>query len=59
MDAAVMALDSKAREQIIRKPLELLRNDTRRRQLATNIRRLAKPKAAEHIAEEVIKLLQP
>lgn len=59
MDAAVMALDSKAREQIIRKPLELLRNDMRRRQLATNIRRLAKPKAAEHIAEEVIKLLQP
>jgi UDP-N-acetylglucosamine--N-acetylmuramyl-(pentapeptide) pyrophosphoryl-undecaprenol N-acetylglucosamine transferase len=55
-DAAVLIPDAESREHLIREALALLADESRRSQLRRHIRTLAKPEAARHIAEEVLKL---
>ncbi len=54
--AALMIADREAKELILRKPLELLQHETERKRLEKNIRQLAKPRAAEDIAREILNL---
>ena len=54
--AALLIHDNDAKEQIISKALELLKNQSLRKQLGDNIKKLAMPNAAKRIAEEAIQL---
>lgn len=54
--AALMLRDSEAAARIIKLALELLGDETQKKSLARNIRALAKPEAADAIAEEVLGL---
>ncbi|MBK7873652.1 MAG: hypothetical protein IPJ74_24815 [Saprospiraceae bacterium] len=49
--------DSDAQAQMIAKALELLDDEVLKQELSTNIKQLAKPNAAEEIANEVLKLI--
>ncbi len=55
-DAAILIKDAEAAAQLIPKALELLDDEALRQKLALNIKQLAKPNAADEIAEEVIQL---
>jgi UDP-N-acetylglucosamine--N-acetylmuramyl-(pentapeptide) pyrophosphoryl-undecaprenol N-acetylglucosamine transferase len=55
-DAAVLVKDADARETLVAKALELLGNDDRRKELETNIKKLAMPDASERIAKECLAL---
>ncbi len=55
-DAALMVLDKEASEKMIKRAIELLEDEEKQKDLQANIGLLARPKAAETIAEEVIKL---
>jgi UDP-N-acetylglucosamine--N-acetylmuramyl-(pentapeptide) pyrophosphoryl-undecaprenol N-acetylglucosamine transferase len=57
-DAAIMIKDSKARQELVAAALELLNDITKQEDLKINIRKLARPTAAEDIAEEVLKLIR-
>ena len=54
--AAEIIENSQARELLIRKAFALLDDGRRRRELSDNIRKLAMPDAAAHIAQEAIEL---
>ncbi|MDF9801242.1 UDP-N-acetylglucosamine:LPS N-acetylglucosamine transferase [Catalinimonas alkaloidigena] len=56
-DAALMVMDSDAREQMIDVALKLLKDEQQQKALSEQIANLARPKAAEHIAREVISLI--
>lgn len=56
-EAALMLPDGDAKELIIAQALQLLNNDRQLAQLRQNIRGLARPDAADRIAEEVLKLI--
>ena len=56
-EAAVLVPDHEAGEGIISQPLEILSNPKRAEQLGKNILQLARPNAAEDIANEVINLV--
>ncbi len=56
-NAAILLKDSDAQAQMIAKALELLDNKDLKQELSTNIKELAKPNAAEEIADEVLKLI--
>ncbi len=55
--AAVMIPNKDARARIWTEAVALLNDESRRRSLSDHIRALAHPKAAEQIAEEVLKLI--
>lgn len=56
-EAAVLLPDPLAKEQIMAQALAVVKDQNRLDQLAKNVRKLAKPDAAELIAEEVFKLV--
>ncbi len=56
-NAAVLVKDADAKGKMVSASLELLQDDERRLELQTNIGKLAKPDAANHIAEEVLQLI--
>ncbi|GAB4260088.1 MAG: undecaprenyldiphospho-muramoylpentapeptide beta-N-acetylglucosaminyltransferase [Saprospiraceae bacterium] len=55
-NAAKMVSDAAAREELLNTVFDLLGNESERQQLAANIAKLAKPRAAEEIAEVVLSL---
>ena len=57
-DAAVMVKDSEAKEKMVSASLDLLQNEEKRIRLQNNIAKMARPAAADHIAEEVLKLIK-
>lgn len=57
LDAALMVMDKDAKEQMIDVALKLLKDEQQQKALSENIIKLARPKAAEHIAKEVIGLI--
>ncbi|MCC6690368.1 MAG: undecaprenyldiphospho-muramoylpentapeptide beta-N-acetylglucosaminyltransferase [Bacteroidia bacterium] len=56
-NAALMISDNDAREKLEQELMSLLNNESQIKQLENSIKKLAKPNAAEHIANEVLKLL--
>lgn len=56
--AAVLIRDSEASENLVRKVLEIFRDDYQRTELEMKIRQLATPNAADLIAGEILKLIQ-
>lgn len=56
-EAAELVTDQQAPEQLLSKALALLEDEEKQKILSRNIRLLAKPDAARHIAEEIIKLI--
>jgi UDP-N-acetylglucosamine--N-acetylmuramyl-(pentapeptide) pyrophosphoryl-undecaprenol N-acetylglucosamine transferase len=57
-NAAIMVANGETISQLLPKGLELLQNETKRNTLAQNILALAKPNAAEEIAEQVLSLVK-
>lgn len=57
-EAAILLKDANAISQMIPKALELLDDEDLRQKLSNNIKQLAKPNAAEEIANEVLKLVK-
>lgn len=57
-EAAVLLPDAEARERIIQQAVELLAEPERLKRLRENIRKLARPDAADRIAAEVLKLIK-
>jgi len=55
-NAAILVPDDQALEQACLKALELLNNETERKSLSDNIKKLALPNADEEIAKEILKL---
>lgn len=56
-DAAILVKDNAAATQMITEALKVLQNQGLRDSLARNIKKLAKPAAAEHIVREVLQLV--
>lgn len=56
-NAAILIKDADAREMLIKKALELLKNTDRQAELSKNIKALAKPNAAEEIVDEIVELI--
>jgi len=56
--AALMLKDEEAIENLEGRVLELLDRENERTKLSKNIRQLAKPRAAENIANEILKLVE-
>lgn len=57
-DAAVMITDADAAEQLVSKALEIVHNDERLRSLSRNIATLAHHQSAEHIVDEIVKIIE-
>jgi UDP-N-acetylglucosamine--N-acetylmuramyl-(pentapeptide) pyrophosphoryl-undecaprenol N-acetylglucosamine transferase len=57
-NAAIMVANGETVSQLLPQALELLQNETKRNTLAQNILALAKPNAAEEIAEQVLSLVK-
>ncbi|NIJ51060.1 undecaprenyldiphospho-muramoylpentapeptide beta-N-acetylglucosaminyltransferase [Dyadobacter arcticus] len=57
-EAAWMIKDSDAKQNLVQKALELLGDIGKQESLKSNIRKLAKPTAADDIAAEVLKLIR-
>ncbi len=57
-DAALMVLDADAPKQLIDQAIALLNDPSRQRALQQNIGQLARPEAAQQIAEEVLSLVK-
>lgn len=55
--AAELVTDAEAPQFLVRKTLALLEDEARQKLLSRNMEKLAKPDAARHIAEEIIKLI--
>ncbi|MDB4447972.1 undecaprenyldiphospho-muramoylpentapeptide beta-N-acetylglucosaminyltransferase [Roseivirga sp.] len=56
-DAAVLVKDNEARDQLINRAIELIRDEAQKDRLSKNIKAMAKPNAAEEIVEEIVKLI--
>ncbi|QHT69329.1 undecaprenyldiphospho-muramoylpentapeptide beta-N-acetylglucosaminyltransferase [Rhodocytophaga rosea] len=56
--AALMVKDAEAMEKLIPATLSLLGDESKKRELAINIRKLGKPDAAKQIAQEILKLIK-
>ncbi len=54
--AALLVSDEEANEKILRTPLKLIADEAARKKLEQNIKRLAKPRAAEEIAKAILSL---
>lgn len=59
LDAAMMVMDREAPAHMIDKALALLQDEPQQQTLSDNMAKLARPQAAEHIAREVVSLIQP
>jgi UDP-N-acetylglucosamine--N-acetylmuramyl-(pentapeptide) pyrophosphoryl-undecaprenol N-acetylglucosamine transferase len=57
-NAAILVRNDHTVDKLLPQALELLQNETKRKTLAQNILKLAKPNAAEDIAEQVLKLVE-
>lgn len=57
MDAAVMVKDIESRQKLGKEITDLFSNETKQKQLQENIKKMAMPDAAQHIAQEILKLL--
>jgi UDP-N-acetylglucosamine--N-acetylmuramyl-(pentapeptide) pyrophosphoryl-undecaprenol N-acetylglucosamine transferase len=55
-NAALLVKDANAKEELIQTALHLLSNPQKQQELKTNIQQLAKPNAAQEIAEAVLSL---
>jgi len=56
-DAAVLLPDPQAKEKVIARALEVVQDQSRLAELASNVHKLAQPNAADLIAQEVFKLM--
>ena len=56
-DAAIMVADKEANEKLVESALQLVNDEEQVKSLETNIAALAKPNAANDIANEVMKLI--
>jgi UDP-N-acetylglucosamine--N-acetylmuramyl-(pentapeptide) pyrophosphoryl-undecaprenol N-acetylglucosamine transferase len=56
--AALLVRDAEAREILVDEAMNLLFDDARCEKLSGEIRKLAKPRAAEEIVDEIVKLIQ-
>lgn len=56
-DAAVLVKDNEARQQLINRAIELIKDEAQKDRLSKNIKAMAKPNAAEEIVEEIVKLI--
>ncbi len=56
-NAALMVHDKDAKEKMMTTAIDLLNNENKKSELANNIKKLAKPMAAEEIAQEILKLI--
>lgn len=57
-DAARMVKDSEAGEKLILNALDLLKNETDKKKLSLNLKKLAIPDSADRIAGEILKLIE-
>ncbi|MBQ4038928.1 MAG: undecaprenyldiphospho-muramoylpentapeptide beta-N-acetylglucosaminyltransferase [Bacteroidaceae bacterium] len=57
-EAAILIRDSEAKEKLVDRAIATVLDDEKLATLGTNIKKMAKPKAAEEIAEEVILLAE-
>lgn len=57
-NAAVMITDAEARETLVPKALELLREENKLEQLGANALNLACPRADETIVDEVVRIVE-
>ncbi len=55
--AAVLVKDVEAREVLIDRAIELLKDEEKKAQLSKNIKAMAKPNAANEIVDEIVKLI--
>ena len=55
-NAALLVKDAHAKAELVQTTLKLLNDPQKQQELSTNIQKLAKPYAAQEIAEEVLKL---
>ena len=55
--AAVLVKDVEAREVLIDRAIELLKDEQKKAQLSKNIKAMAKPNAANEIVDEIVKLI--
>lgn len=56
--AALMITDAEAPSSLIKQALALLTDESQQQQLQQNIKQWARPEAANHIAQEVVKLIE-
>jgi UDP-N-acetylglucosamine--N-acetylmuramyl-(pentapeptide) pyrophosphoryl-undecaprenol N-acetylglucosamine transferase len=56
-DAAILVKDISAKESLVKATIELLKDEGKQALLSKNIHQLAKPEAANEIANEVLKLI--
>lgn len=56
-NAAVLVKDVEAREVLIERAIELLKDEEKKAQLSSNIQAMAKPNAANEIVDEILKLI--
>ena len=54
--AAIYVADAKAKEELVAKAIETVKNDSLLKELEENIEKMGRPNAAEEIAEEVLML---
>lgn len=57
-DAAIMISDLESRELLVNQSLQLLENEEELAELRKNIALLAKPNAADEIADEILKMIK-
>ena len=57
-NAALMVHDHEAKEKMMLTAIDLLNNKNKKMELAENIKKLARPNAAEDIAKEILKLVE-
>lgn len=57
-DAALMVTDAEAPSRLVDVTLSLLQNEAQQHELSENMKKIARPDAAEHIAKEVISLIK-
>jgi UDP-N-acetylglucosamine--N-acetylmuramyl-(pentapeptide) pyrophosphoryl-undecaprenol N-acetylglucosamine transferase len=57
-EAAICVSDNDAKEKLVATALSIVNDNDKLAQLSSNIAKMAKPKAAEEIAEEVIFLAE-
>ncbi len=56
-NAAILVKESEAKQRLVQEAIDLLKNEAKQKELAENAGKLAMPRAAEIITEEVLKLV--
>jgi UDP-N-acetylglucosamine--N-acetylmuramyl-(pentapeptide) pyrophosphoryl-undecaprenol N-acetylglucosamine transferase len=56
--AAIMVKDDDAKNELIKKVIELINNNQLQQELKNNISKMAMPNAAEQIAKEILNLIK-